>query len=191
MTLKRGLKPFRVALGLVAVGLAAAAASNAQAQKLVPGLWENSVTLKSGDGRMEAAMAQMQERLASMPPEKRKQMEAMMANQGVGLGGGGGAATTIRVCISKEQAERQEMPAATEGRCQRETLERSGSTLKFKFTCSDPASTGEGSYTFSSDKAYSGNLVVNANRNGRDMRMDMQQQGKWLGADCGALKPRP
>lgn len=180
---------------LVAIGLVAAAAGTAQAQKLAPGLWENSITVKSGDksndGRMEAAMAQMQERLAKMPPEQRKQMEAMMANHGVGLGGPGGAANTIRVCISKEQAERQEMPAATEGRCQRETFERSGSTLKFKATCTDPASTAEGSYTFTNDKAYVGNLVVNTNRNGRDVRMEMQQQGKWIGADCGTLKPRP
>lgn len=129
---------------LLVLGLLAVAPTAAIAQKLTAGLWENSITMKSGDALMEATMA-----------------------------------------------DRNELPAATEGRCQRETLERSGSTLKFKFTCTDPASTGEGNYSFSSDKTYSGNMVVNTSRNGRDMRMEMQQQGQWLGTDCGALKPRP
>jgi hypothetical protein len=164
--------------------------AQAQAQKLAPGLWENSITLKSGDNRMDAAMARMQEELAKMPPEQRKQMEAMMANRGVALGGAGAAPNAVRVCISKEQAERNELPTSTDGRCKRDALERSGSTLKFKVTCTDPAGTGEGSFNFSSDKAYSGNMVMNVTREGRAMRMEIQQEGKWLGADCGALKPR-
>lgn len=171
------------------------AATVAQAQKLAPGLWENTLTLKSGDGKMEAAMARMQEQLAKMPPEQRAQMEAMMASRGVALGvalgGAGGTPNAVRVCISKEQAERNELPTGADGRCKRDSMERSGSTLKFKVTCTDPAGTGEGTFNFTSDKAYSGSLVMNVTRDGRAMRMDMQQEGKWLGADCGTLKPRP
>lgn len=166
------------------------AATVAQAQKLAPGLWENTLTMKSGDGKMEAAMARMQEQLAKMPPEQRAQMEAMMASRGVALGGAGGAPNAVRVCISKEQAERNELPTGSDGRCKRDSMERTGSTLKFKVTCTDPAGTGEGTFNFISDKAYSGSMVMNVTRDGRAMRMDMQQEGKWLGADCGTLKPR-
>jgi hypothetical protein len=166
------------------------AATAVHAQKLTPGLWENTITLKSGDGRMDAAMARMQEELAKMPPEQRKQMEAMMANRGVAMGGAGGAPNAIRICMSKEQAERNEVPQGSDGRCKRDSLVRSGSTLKFKVTCSEPQGTGEGSFNFSSDKAYSGNMVMNVTREGRAMRMEIQQDGKWLSADCGTLKPR-
>lgn len=172
-------------------------AAAAQAQKLTPGLWENSITMKSGDARMDAAMARMQEELAKMPPEQRKQMEAMMASRGVGMpaagagaGAGAGAPATVRVCISKDQAERNELPTGNDGRCKRDSMERSGNTLKFKLSCTDPAGTGEGSFTFSSDKAYSGSMVMNVTRDGRAMRMELQQEGKWLGSDCGSLKPR-
>jgi hypothetical protein len=167
------------------------AAATAQAQKLTPGLWETTLTMKGGDGKMEAAMARMQEQLARMPPEQRKQMEEMMASRGVALGGAGGAPNAVRVCISKEQAERNELPTGTDGRCKRDSLERSGSTLKFKVSCTDPAGTGEGTFNFTSDKAYTGSMVMNVTRDGRALRMDMQQDGKWLGADCGTLKPRP
>jgi Protein of unknown function (DUF3617) len=167
-----------------------ATAATAQAQKLTPGLWENTISMKGGDNRMEAAMARMQEELAKMPPEQRKQMEAMMASRGMAMGGAGGAPNAVRVCISKEQAERNELPTGNDGRCTRDSLERSASTLKFKVTCTDPVGSGEGTFNFSSDKAYSGSMVMNVTRDGRAMRMEIQQQGKWLGADCGALKPR-
>ncbi len=169
------------------------AAATAHAQKLTPGLWENTITIKGGDNRMEAAMARMQEELAKMPPEQRKQMEAMMAQRGVamgGAGGAGGAPNAIRICMSKEQAERNDVPQGNDSRCKRESMERSGSTLKFKVTCTEPQGTGEGTFKFTSDKAYTGSMVMNVTREGRAMRMEIQQEGKWIGADCGSLKPR-
>ena len=185
------MRPSRHPLRLLSLTLCLLGVAHAaQAQKLTAGLWENSVTLKSGDGGMDAAMARMQEEFAKMPPEQRKQMEAMMAGRGMAMGGAAGKPTAVRVCISKEQAERNELPQDNEGRCKRDALERSGSTLKFKISCSDPVSTGEGSFNFTSDKAYSGNMVMNVSREGRPMRMEIQQEGKWLGADCGGLKPR-
>lgn len=175
----------RVSVALCLLGTAL----SAHAQKLSPGLWENTITLK-GDARMDAAMARMQEQLAKMTPEQRQQMEAMMAGRGIGIGGPGGAPNTVRVCISQEQAERQELPQAGEGRCKRESMERSGNTIKFKLTCTDPAGTGEGSFTFTSDKAYTGSMVMDVTRNGRATHVEMQQSGQWLSADCGGLQPR-
>lgn len=157
------------------------------AQKMAPGLWENSVSIKSGDGQIDAALAKMQESMAKMPPEQRKMMEDMMAKQGVGVGS---KPNSVKVCISKEQAERGDLPQQAEGRCKQDSLQRSGSTLKYKFSCTDPAATGEGEFSFSGDKAYTGTLVMNATRDGKPQRMEMRQAGKWLGADCGTLKPR-
>ena len=167
------------------------AVSGALAQKIAPGLWEMTVNTNSAGGEMQANLARMQEQIAKMPPEQRKMMEAMMAKQGVSLGAGAGGGVAIRHCLSKEQAERGDVPQDPEGRCKRESMSRSGSTTSFKFSCTNPPSSGSGEITVSSDKAYAMKMVVDSMMDGKPRRMEMQQSGKWLAADCGALKPRP
>lgn len=176
--------------------LAALATTLAQAQpaKLQAGLWEQSMTMKSSSGEMESKMAQMQQRLASMPPDQRKMVEDMMARQGVGAGPGAGPAAgngqTIRMCISAEQASRSEVPQQ-EGNCKQEMLERNGSTVRYRFSCNgNPPTSGEGEYTMSSPTSYSGHATVNTQVKGKPEKVEMTQSGKWLGADCGSLKPR-
>ena len=93
-----------------------------------------------GSPEMDKAMVDMQKQLAAMPPEQRKMMQDMMGKQGMAMGPGGNA---VKVCISKEMAARNE-PPAQQGDCKQETLQKSGNTTKFKFTCSKPPATGEG-----------------------------------------------
>ncbi len=181
-------KPLFATLLLMALG---ALPAPAWAQKLAPGLWEHSFTMKTGSGRVEAAMAQMQQQLAAMPPDQRKKMEAMMAGQGLGMGMGPGKPNTLRVCLTPEQAARDQMPQQ-DTRCQQTQSQRSGNVLKFKFSCSgDPPSTGEGEYTIVSDKAHKGRMVVSTVAQGQPERMEMEQSARWLAADCGSVKPRP
>lgn len=183
------MSPSKLILALVLPLLAMA--GQAQAQKLRPGLWEVTMTMKSQSGEMEAAMAGMQAELAKMSPEQRKQIESMMGQRGVGMGAGAsGGGTTLRTCISKETAERGDVPDQEDRSCKREQIQRSGSTLKFKLRCSNPPSTGEGEFTFSSDKAYSGRMVFDTQRKGKAEHMEMTQQAKWIAADCGQIKPR-
>jgi hypothetical protein len=158
----------------------------AAAQKSEAGLWEYRITLKSGSGRMEGAMAQMQQELAKMPPEQRKMMEQMMASQGMGIGGG---ANAVRLCISKEQAERDEMPTGDD-KCRPTSLTRSGNTLRFAFVCEgEPPTQGKGSYTFQGGRAFSGQTVMDTVVDGKPERIESQIQGRWLGADCGIIQP--
>lgn len=168
------------------LSLAALLATPAWAQTpLKPGLWEHSMQV-AGDARMEAAMAKAQERMARMPPEQRQQMEAMMANQGVALGAKAG---TVKVCLSKEAAERGE-PPPSDGRCRHETTQRSGGTIKFRFTCQgEPPASGEGEYTVEGPTRYRGQVVMNTVVKGQPQRTEMRQTGQWLSADCGAIKP--
>ncbi len=175
----------KLSLVLAAVPLALAAFS-ASAQSMKPGLWEHSFTMKSQSGQMERGMAEMQKQMASMPPEQRKMMEQMMAQSGVGMGA---KANTVKVCISPEQAARMDIPQQ-DGQCKQDITQRSGSTMKFKFSCAgQPPTSGEGEVTFSSATSYTSKSVVNTAVEGKPERMTMDQTGKWLGADCGALKP--
>lgn len=158
----------------------------AQAQKMRPGLWEHSFTMKSQSGQTEKAMRDMQQQMASMPPEQRKMMEQMMAQQGMGMGAPG---RSVKVCITKEQAERDEVPQQ-EGRCTQQVVQRTANTIKVKFTCAgNPPSSGEGEVTFLSPTAYTGRTTVNTTVEGKPERMNMEQSGKWLSADCGNIKP--
>lgn len=186
---------------LLIAAVVAVAAGPASAQKIAPGLWEHNITMKmSGNPQMEEAMKRMQEQLANMPPEKRKQMEEMMARQGGGITPGGmagmmsGKPTTMKVCITPEQAAREPFaPGQQQGNCQQVSQERSGNSVKVKFSCTreDGSSmTGEGRFTLTSEKEHSGRMVMDGtSRKGVPMHMEIDQAGRWLGSDCGDVKP--
>lgn len=164
-------------------------ASGAVAQSTKPGLWEMQHKM-GGSPQMDQAMAQMHKQMAAMSPAQRKQMEAMMGQQGVSMptaAAGGGMA--MKVCISPEMAARNEMPSQTEGDCTSTVTARSGNTMKMSYVCKTPPSTGEGTYTFSGDTAYTMKMVMNTTRKGKPETMTMDGQGKWLASDCGAVKP--
>ncbi len=177
--------------GTLALIALLAAAGSAQAQKMKPGLWEHSTAVKGGE--MAAAMAGMQEQMARMSPDERKMMEQMMAQRGMSMpGAGGGAGTTVRVCVTADQAARDEVPLA-ESQCKRTSLNRSGNTVRFTFTCEgERAASGEGQFTFVSATEQRGTVRMTRTRpQGQPETMEVQTTTKWLGADCGDVKPRP
>lgn len=158
------------------------------AQSLKPGLWETSNKIQMG-AAMDKEMAQMQQQMASMPPEQRKMMTDMMAKQGVGMGAGAAPGTTsVRICMTKEMAERNEIPAG-QGDCKSTVSPRSGNTMKFSFRCVNPPSSGEGEISFLSPEAYTTKMTVSTTTQGKPEKMSMEGSSKWLSADCGAVKP--
>ena len=183
------MQKFRFTVASAALALLASVAGGAQAQqKMRPGLWEHHVSMKSQSGQMEAAMAEMHKSMASMPPEQRKQMEQMLAQQGVSLGPQGQA---VKVCVTKEQAEADHLPQQ-EG-CTQNVQRINASTMKVAFSCKggqgQPPSSGEGTVSMQGPTAYTGNFKVKTTSNGKPEQIDMVQNGKWLAADCGTIKP--
>lgn len=174
---------------VLAVGTFATFAVSASAQKLglKPGLWEIKHKMASAGGQMEAAAAKMQQQLASMPPERRKMMEGMMAKQGVNVGAGG-VETSAKVCMTKEMVEQDQIPLQ-QGNCTTTSQSRAGNTVKMSFACTDPASSGEGQFTIVSPEAYMTKMAVRTAVQGRPETMNMDASGRWLGEDCGNVKP--
>jgi hypothetical protein len=166
---------------LVAALAALAFTLPAAAQSLKPGLWE--INNKMGGGQMDAAMVEMQKQMAAMPPDQRKQMEAMMASRGVKMAPGAGGGMAVQMCMTKEMVERNDMPM--QDGCKMTRNERSGNTMKMAFTCTNPPSSGEGQVTFTSAEAYTSRMTV---KSGADT-MTVDANGKWLKADCGSVKP--
>jgi hypothetical protein len=156
------------------------------AQTQAPGLWEHVVSMKSPGGEMENAMAEMQKQMAAMSPGQRRQMEQMMSSRGVTLGAQG---TTVKVCVTQEQAARP-AEARLGGDCKQQDVQRSGNSMTFRFECTRPeALIGEGDITFPSDKAYTGKTRVTRRAGDKPQQMTMEMSGKWLSADCGDIKP--
>ena len=172
---------------ILAAATLIAASFCAGAQTLKPGLWELNNKMQSNSGQIEQNMAQMQQQMASMPPEQRKMMQEMMAKQGVSMGGPGGM--SLKVCITKEMVERNDIPAQQSGDCKHISSPRSGNTIKTSFTCADPRSSGEGTVTFVSPEAYTMKMTMQTVVQGKPEKMNMDSSGKWLSADCGAVKP--
>lgn len=176
------MKAFALA-ALAVAGLAGPAA----AQSLKPGLWEMQQKMQ-GNPEMEQGMAEARKQMAAMPPEQRKQMEAMMAQRGVQLAPGAGGGMGIRMCMTREMAERNEVPAQ-QGDCKTTQQQRSGNTMRMAFTCANPPSSGESQVTFSGSEAYTSRTTVTSMVKGKSEKTTIEGTGKWLGADCGNVKP--
>lgn len=170
--------------------LASVAAPAGAQQKMRPGLWEHSVQMKTQSGQMEAAMAQAQKSMDSLPPAQRKQMQDMLAAQGIGLGPRG---QSIKVCITPEQAAIDQMPQ--QDGCTQKVQRVNASTLKMAFQCQGdqdtPPTSGEGTVNFQGPTAYTGQFKIKTAIEGKPEQIDMAQSGKWLSDQCGAILPVP
>jgi Protein of unknown function (DUF3617) len=166
---------------LFASGLALAQSSTK------PGLWEVTSKMSSPTNpQMAKQMEEAQKMMASMPPAQRKQMEEMMAKQGMNMSFGAGGATAIKVCITPEMASRP--PMEQRQGCTYK-FSQSGATHNFSFQCTNPPGDGDGQMTFSNADNYSGKMRFNSMQGGKKETMDMQTTGKFLGSNCGAIKP--
>jgi hypothetical protein len=166
--------------------LAGLAAGAAHAQNMKPGLWEFKQTPQLDPAR-QAQMEQAQKAMASMPAEQRQMMEKMMASRGVNISMAGGA-ITIKTCVTKEQAERNMAPVNHQGNCTQD-IKRSGSTIQTHFVCTDPASEGDAIITLRGNEGFTNDVTVRHQRQGKTEVTKVSGEGRWLGADCGDVKP--
>jgi hypothetical protein len=175
----------RAAASSAAVVALLSLAAPVQAQdKMTPGLWENQITMKNA--QLDDAMAKMQAQMAAMSPQQRQMVEQMMAGHGVAPGG---QPRSVRVCISKEQAARGSVPQ-TDGHCQQQETSRSGSSVKYAFSCAGehPVS-GTGEFTMTSPTSYTMHSVSDTVMQGKAQHVEMDVAGTWIAADCGSVKP--
>lgn len=162
-------------------------AAPALAGDMKAGLWEVRTIKQVVDGQdMQAQMAEMQRQLASLPPAQRKQMEAMMGRQGIGMGPGG----ATRMCISEEMARRDAPVVDPDGRCQPTKVSRSGNTVRYEIDCmmDGRRTTGKGESTFSGNSVHSRMDMVTMDASGRHT-MQTESQMSYLGPDCKGLAP--
>ena len=61
--------------------------------------------------------------------------------------------------------------------------------MKFSFVCTQPPSSGEGTVTYNGSESYSVKMQTTSTVRGQAEKMEMQSTGRWLGSDCGNIKP--
>ena len=177
------------------LSLAAIVCAPVSAQSMKPGLWEvNNKMEGAGDPRMQemakeqkAGMEAMRAQMAKMAPEQRKSMEAMMNKLGqcsmIDKDG-----MTLKVCVTPEMAAGNLLTAQRE-HCTNTRSPVIGGVMKVSYVCTKPASSGEGTVTFSGNSAYSMNMTMHITEGGRNQTTSMASKGKWLAASCGDVKP--
>lgn len=164
------------------------AALPATAQNLKPGLWELSNRVASASPETMAIMSAAQQQMANMAPEQRKAMEQMMASHGVNLNLGDNGGVKMTYCLTKDMAEKQDLPAGQPGQCTTTRTPVPGG-LNVSFNCSRPPSSGNGQVIFNGNTAYSMRMNVNSSMQGKPQTMMVEGSGRWLSADCGSVKP--
>ena len=163
----------------------------AQTMGMKAGLWEMKTLKQVMDGkdmqaRMAGAQAKMQQAMANMPPEQRKKMEAAIGKQVAAMSGGG----AMRMCISPEMAARDKPMVDPEGKCEPAKVNRSGNKTSYEFNCKTARGSmvGKGESTFAGDTITSRMDMTTTDATGKHT-MQTESQMKYLGADCGGLKP--
>jgi hypothetical protein len=151
-----------------------------------PGLWETITTTDIG-GMAASGMAGIPpDILAKMSPEQRAKMEAMMKGQG--------AANTFtnQSCVTEKDLERGLRPENTkEQSCKVDSVSVQGKTQEAHVTCTSSRGTSTGVFkmTATSRESYEGTMDMNTTANGHPMTVKIKLKGKWLGANCGSVKP--
>jgi hypothetical protein len=172
-----------IALGVSCLPLLVAAAPPLPPVKA--GLWEVKMSQLDASGKEMPSPANAA--MARMTPEARARMAEMMKGRGVVMPDENGA---MKVCMSKESFDSgawQQMAGDTG--CTTTYSSTTGSTWKWHTTCPSLKSESDGESTFTGSTAYKTKVVSTTSINGQARTTTRLMDGKWLGADCGGVKP--
>lgn len=179
------MKPTLTILALLACACSATLPAAAQQLDMRPGLWELNNKVSSADPQIQSAMSEMQKQLANMSPQQRQSLQQLMDRNGLQFKLGDGGAIQSTVCMTREMIERKQFPVQ-QGECTQNVTPLAGKRFRLAFSCTRPRASGTGEIGMDGDSAYRGRVsITSAERSGT---VDMDVNGRWLGADCGAVK---
>jgi hypothetical protein len=144
-----------------------------------PGLWETKISALDGNGR-EMPPPELAA-LSRLPPEAREALKA----RGVSMPDANGV---IKACLTKEMFESGRWQVASEG-CTSNYSTLSSSAWKWHSSCAALKSESDGETVFNSGESYRTRVTTTMPVQGKTTTSTRIVQGKWLGADCGGVKP--
>lgn len=168
-------------------------ANSAPADTMLPGLWQTSSKVDSGNSEMGKAMAMMQQQMGNMGPEQRAALQAMVSKHGGGqlppMTVNGDGSVAMPACITKEMIAKSMVPVPTQGNCTQKNSPVVGGVLNTTFSCTNPPSSGDARFQFTGGKAYTMTMNTVSTVNGQPHTMAVTGSGQWVSADCGSVKP--
>ena len=170
---------------LACLALAVAAAGPLPVPPVKPGLWEVKMSVLDADGH--EVVPPEQSALSRMPPEARARMADAMKARGVSMPDANGA---TKACLTKDMFESggwQQM--ASQAGCTTNYSTLSSTNWKWHSSCTALKSESDGEAVFSSAESYRIKVITTSTVTGKTNTSTRIVQGKWLGADCGDIKP--
>src|SRR3984893_3916128 len=149
------------------------------------GLWESRMSALDANGH--ETVPPEQAALSRLSPEARARMADAMKASGVSIPDTNGA---TKVCLTKEMFESgrwQQM--ASEAGCTTNYSTLSGTTWNWHSSCTALKSESDGEAVFNNAESYRTKVTTTATVMGKTNTSTRIVQGKWLGADCGDIKP--
>ncbi len=156
------------------------AATWAQGFDVKPGLWESTATTTLPGGSVQIPP----EKLAQLPPEQRKMIESM--NQGRT------STSTSKICLTKESLSKGFTPGQFSGanNCTQNMTTMSPSKIVVHVECTAqgmmPAASGDVIIERVDSEHAKGTIAISAGGRGG---INSTIATKYLGADCGDVKP--
>lgn len=145
--------------------------------KMKPGLWEMSTK------------SDMMKNMPKIPPAQLEQMRKM----GMPVPDMQDGAIITKMCVTKEMTERDQLPQTSQHQtgCQSKNYQRSGNSYSVDIVCDGANVKGEGKVKgiFSSGESYTSIYDFKGLSHGRPLSQHIESAGKWLGANCGDVKP--
>jgi len=174
------MKMKTILLSLCAV-LVAGVVQVQAAGDMKPGLWETRIVKMEQDGKDMLAM--MRQAMAAVPPDQRKKMGMSESDPMVS-----------RMCISPAMAKsdnwltHQNKPMGAD--CTPPKVNRDGNRIAFEVTCKGHGGTvqSKGETIISGDQITS-NVEITTTEGGAKRTMTQEAQMKFLGSECGDVKP--
>ena len=154
------------------------------APPIKPGLWQVR-SEREVDGQ-RSQIPDMSAHLKNMPPETRRQMEAIMKQRGVDMSGGN--MNDMKICLGKDSVDPSEWQR-NQGTCTTDYVTRSSSAWKWHTSCREPAAETDGEAHFTSSDSYTVKTATTMTIQGQTRTTRMTLNSKWLGPDCGDVKP--
>lgn len=181
-------------LALPFLALAALSVPNVSAQqfKIKPGLWQLDMTLpgQAGANPMAEHISRMKEQMASMPPEQRQRIAAALAEveaRGTEFTSDG---VRTEACVTQQNLANFDF-LGNRGMesCTRKTSAVPGG-MNLSMQCTRPPMSVDARLTYQGEKAYTFQSTATVTGpDGKPMTHQTSGSGKWLGSDCGAIKP--
>lgn len=163
-------------ISLLLCAAAGTPAAWANSDQMKPGLWEMSIKSDA---------------YKNMPKMSSEQME-QMRKMGINVPRVDNGAIITKVCITKDMAARKEPPMGqNEAGCEIRNHQRSGSSYSSDLVCNGPDLKGKGKVngSFKGDTAFTSTYEFDGTSRGKPVSQRHENSGRWLGADCGNVKP--